>query len=164
MAEVRKDELEAVYGFLGDELPALLDALKADLKPVWGLMTPHHMLEHLIVTYKMSIGRINIPMVAKEEDQPRIKAYLVKDSPMRRSVPSPTGNNELQPLRTANIEEAKEKVLNETAHFLEYVKSDPGQIANHPYGGPMTAEEWLLFHRKHIKHHFIQFGLIPDYE
>lgn len=157
------DQIEEVRQFLSEELPDLLQKLDADQKPVWGLMTPHHMLEHLIVTYKMSIGRIKIPIISKEEDWPRLKAYLVKDSPMRRSVPSPTGNNELQPLRTPSLEEAKAKLLKETAQFLEFIKTSPGHIANHPYGGPMTAEEWLLFHRKHIKHHMIQFDLIPDY-
>ena len=159
-----ESEVAKTKAFLLNELPLVLAHLKADQKPVWGLMTPHHMLEHLIVTFKMSIGRIKIPIVANEEDQVRIKAYFMKDSPMRRSVPSPTGKNDLQPLRTASLDEARDKVMMETAHFLAFMENDPGFIADHPYGGPMTAQEWLLFHRKHIKHHCIQFGLIPDYE
>ena len=157
-------KLEGARQFLTHDFPKLLQSLESDTKPLWGIMTPHHMLEHLIVTYKMAIGRIKIPVVSKEEDWTRIKGYLMKDSPMRRSVPSPTGKNELQPLRTASLEEAKEKVLKETAHYLDFAKAQPGFIAYHPYGGPMTAEDWLFFHRKHIKHHFIQFGLLPDYE
>ncbi len=150
--------------FLSEDLPELLEKLRPDQQPLWGLMTPHHMLEHLIVTYKMSIGRIKIPVVAKEEDWPRIKGYFMKDGPMRRSVPSPTGKNDLQPLRTASLEEAREKVLNETTSFLAFAEAEPDFKADHPYGGPMNMEEWLLFHRKHIKHHLIQFGIIPDYE
>ena len=164
MTENTNNAIEDARFLLAEELPNLLEKLNADQKPLWGLMTPHHMLEHLIVTYKMAIGRIKIPMVTGEEDWPRIEAYFMKDSPMRRSVPSPTGKNDLQPLRTASIEEAKERLLKETEMYLEFVENQPDHIANHPYGGPMTAEEWLLFHRKHIKHHFIQFGLIPDYE
>ncbi|OEK02263.1 hypothetical protein BFP97_12370 [Roseivirga sp. 4D4] len=157
-------EIESVEYFFHNEVPDLLQNLAAETKPVWGLMTPQHMLEHLIVTFKMSIGRIKIPVVSAEEDFPRLKAYLMKDSPMRRSVPSPTGKNELQPLRSANLDEAKTKLVKETESFLSYMKANPDAVADHPFGGPMTANEWIYFHRKHFKHHFIQFGLIPDYE
>ncbi|MCE7992202.1 MAG: DUF1569 domain-containing protein [Roseivirga sp.] len=159
-----EDQKEEVAQFLSHEFPQLIKKLPADAKPVWGLMTPQHMVEHLIVTYKMSIGRIKIPVISAVEDHPRLKAYLMKDSPMRRSVPSPTGKNEPQPLRSSSLEEAVDKVLKETNHFLNFVKEQPEFIADHPYGGPMRADEWLCFHRKHIKHHLIQFNLLADYE
>lgn len=150
--------------FLIEEAPAHLAELTTDHSAVWGKMTPQHMVEHLIITFKMSIGKINIPIVTKEEDWPKTKAYLMKDSPMRRNIPSPVGNDELQPLRFPDLESAKAKLLEERDFFLNFIKEQPDFVANHPYGGPMKAQEWLLFHRKHFKHHFIQFGLIPDYE
>jgi len=159
-----QSELTEVENFLSQEVPSLLADLNEDASPIWGLMTPQHMVEHLIVTYKLSTGRIKIPIVSKEEDRERLKAYLIKDSPMRRSVPSPTGKNELQPLRSASLQEAKDKFLKETSEFLAFMSDQPDSLANHPYGGAMRADEWIHFHRKHIKHHFIQFGLIPDYE
>ncbi|OEK06550.1 DinB family protein [Roseivirga misakiensis] len=158
------EETQTAQLFFQEEVPDLLKCLRADQKPLWGFMTPQHMVEHLIVIFKMSIGRINLPVVSKEEDFPRLKAYLMKDSPMRRSVPAPNGKNELQPLRSANLEEAKEKLLKEIEVFLAFMKDNPDRELNHPYGGPMKPSEWILFHRKHFKHHFIQFGLIPDYE
>ncbi len=155
---------EEVKQFLSKEVRTVLADLKEDTPALWGLMTPQHMIEHLIVTFKMSIGRIKIPVVSAEEDLPRIKAYLMKDSPMRRSVPSPLGKNELQPLRSASLEEARDKLLSEVDHFVKFQEEQPDFIANHPFGGAATATEWLYIHRKHIKHHFIQFGLIADYE
>lgn len=157
-------EINEVEDFFQNGVPSLLEKLEANKAPAWGLMTPQHMLEHLIVTFKLSIGRIKFPVISKEEDFPKLKAYLMKDSPMRRSVPSPTGKNELQPLRSASLDEAKKKLVIETNGFLEFMKQNPDFVANHPFGGPMTSEEWLFFHRKHFKHHFIQFDLIPDYE
>lgn len=159
-----QNDLAEVERFLLEETPSVLEGLKEDAKPFWGLMTPQHMVEHLIVTYKLSIGQIKIPVVSNEEDRERLKAYLMKDSPMRRSVPSPTGKNELQPLRSASFEEAKNKFIKETSAFVDFMKAEPDHLADHPFGGAMRADEWVLFHRKHIKHHFIQFGLIPDYE
>ncbi|MFT6872587.1 MAG: hypothetical protein ACJAVN_001598 [Roseivirga sp.] len=158
------EQLIVVEKFFTEEVPSLLENLYANQQPVWGLMTPHHMIEHLIVAFKMSIGRIKIPVMSKEEDFPKLKAYLMKDSPMRRSVTSSTGKNELQPLRSASFEEAKKKLIKEIDAFLAFMKATPDFVADHPFGGPMTAEEWIFFHRKHFKHHFIQFGLIPDYE
>ena len=160
MMEIQKELLK----FFEVEVREKLKQLSEDTQPIWGIMTPQHMVEHLIVTYKMSIGRIKLPVISSEEDIPRIKAYLMKDSPMRRSVPAPTGKNELQPLRAAGLEEAKEKLLKETASFLDFMRAQPDYLVDHPYGGAMRADEWVYFHRKHIKHHFIQFGLIPDYE
>ena len=150
--------------FFREEVPSCLSLLNEDHKPLWGKMTPQHMIEHLIVTYKMSIGRIRIPVVTPEEDHPRLRAYLMRDSPMRRSVPSPTGKNELQPLRSASLDEAKEKLLAEVESFIAFEDEQPELTTTHPYGGPFNMSEWLQVHRKHIKHHFIQFGLIPDYE
>jgi len=158
------EQLIAVEKFFTEEVPSLLENLDENQQPVWGIMTPHHMIEHLIVTFKMSIGRIKIPVISKEEDFPKLKAYLMKDSPMRRSVPAPTGKNELQPLRAGSLEEAKEKLIKETDAFLAFMKATPDFVADHPFGGPMRSEEWIFFHKKHFKHHFIQFGLIPDYE
>ena len=38
-----------------------LKSLKVDQQPEWGIMTPQHMVEHLIVSTKMSNGGLNIP-------------------------------------------------------------------------------------------------------
>lgn len=157
-------ELLSAEKYLIEEAPPHLAELTTGHSAAWGKMTPQHMVEHLIITFKMSIGKINIPFVTKEEDWPKNKAYLMKDSPMKKNVPSPVGNNELLPLRFPDLESAKAKLLTEIDFFLNMMKEQPGFTANHPYGGPMNLEEWLLFHRKHFKHHFIQFGLIPDYE
>lgn len=159
-----EEQLSETRNFFDKEFGSILDKLKEDAKPLWGIMTPQHMVEHLIVTFKMSIGRINIPVVSREEDFPRLRTYLMKDSPMRRSVPSPTGKNELQPLRSASLQEATDKLKAEVIKYFDFMEEQPDFTANHPYGGPMNPSEWFLFHRKHCKHHFIQFGLIPDYD
>ncbi|MFT6053327.1 MAG: oxepin-CoA hydrolase/3-oxo-5,6-dehydrosuberyl-CoA semialdehyde dehydrogenase [Roseivirga sp.] len=156
--------IENASHFLLLEAKEKLKDLTPSTQPSWGIMTPQHMLEHLIVTYKLSIGRIKISVISKEEDRERLKEYLMKDSPMRRNVTLPTGKGKLQPLRFAGLDEAKEKFIIETESFLKFTAEQPEFMFDHPYGGPMTAQEWLLFHRKHVKHHFIQFGLIPDYE
>lgn len=157
-------EKRTVENFLNQQLPQHLSELTAEQRPLWGKMTPQHMIEHLIVVFKMSLGRINIPVITKEEDWPRIRVYLMEDSPMRRNVGSPVGNDELVPLRSPDLQAAIDKLLAEKDKFLQLMEEHPDQVMNHPYGGPMTTKEWLFVHHKHIKHHLIQFELIPDYE
>lgn len=159
-----QQEVLSAKQFFSEEAPQILDQLKEDAQPQWGLMTPQHMVEHLIVTYKMAIGRIKLPLAITEDKIARNKAYLIDDSPMRRSVPNPNGNNSLQPLRSATLQEAKDKLKAEMLNFEEFLQANPEHKAIHPYAGELNGNEWLLFTRKHIKHHFIQFGLIPDYE
>jgi len=158
-----QEEIHSASTFFSEEVPKVLDVLTTDTKPSWGLMTPQHMVEHLIVTYKMSIGRIKIPLAVAPEDTEKNKGYLVKDAPMRRNVSAPGGNNELQPLRFDNLDIAKGKLKEEILKFEEFRQQNPEFHAVHPFGGSMNMNEWLLFHRKHVKHHLIQFELIADY-
>ena len=123
-----QQEILSAQRFFNEEVPKLLDQLKADTQPAWGLMTPQHMVEHLIVTYKMAIGRIKIPLAISEEKAERNKPYLIQDSPMRRSVPSPTGNNNLQPLRSNSLKEAVEKFKMEISNFNEFIKTHPDHL------------------------------------
>ena len=102
--EQTRNEAEA---YLTTTIPELLTQLTPEKNPLWGMITPQHMIEHLIVVYKLSMGRFNVPVVSKEEDWPRLKEYLMKDSPMRRNVPAPNGKSDLQPLRFADLDEAK---------------------------------------------------------
>ncbi|PIQ46967.1 MAG: hypothetical protein COW03_17615 [Cytophagales bacterium CG12_big_fil_rev_8_21_14_0_65_40_12] len=158
------EKLTQARAFFNQDVPLYIAEINEQHQPIWGIMTPHHMLEHLIVTFKLSLGRIQIPVVTPADKLEKRKAYLINDSPMLRSVPSPTGNNELQPLRTSSLEEAKQKLLKEIESYLVFVEAEPSFVSNHPYGGPMTAQEWLLFHKKHFIHHFTQFGIIPENE
>ncbi|MGW8121508.1 hypothetical protein ACV07N_02535 [Roseivirga echinicomitans] len=159
-----EQNIQEVETYLSATVPALLVKLTPAQKPLWGKMTPQHMVEHLIVVYKLSMGRFSVPIISKEEEWPKLKEYLMKDSPMRRNVSAPDGKSDLQPLKFADLDEAKQNFIAETATFLRFFEAQPEFISNHPYGGPLTAQEWLFCHRKHIKHHFIQFDLIPDYE
>lgn len=158
-----QNEIESASTFFNEELPKALARLTAEATPAWGLMTPQHMVEHLIVTYKVSIGRIKIPLAVPPEDAEKNKTYLVKDAPMRRNVGSPIGNNDLQPLRFESLSQAVDKLKEEVLKFEEFRQQNPEFHAVHPYGGSMNINEWLLFHRKHVKHHLIQFELIADY-
>lgn len=156
-------EIAAARTFLSDELPSLLDELKHDQQPDWGIMTAQHMVEHLIITAKLSLGRFDIPIASAPEQMEKRKKHLITDGPMQRSIQMPDGNNDLKPLKFPNLEEAVNTLKEAMEQVVKREELQPEAKVNHPFGGPMTATEWMLFHRKHIKHHLIQFGLLPDY-
>lgn len=157
-------ELSTAKLFLADELPQLLDQLKPEQQPEWGLMTPQHMVEHLIIIAKLSLGRFDVPIASAKEELEKRKKYLITDGPMQRSIQMPDGNQALKPLKYPNLQQAIDELKATMQKVLERESSGIEELVNHPFGGPMTVSEWILFHRKHIKHHCIQFGLIPDYD
>ncbi|MFN6082842.1 MAG: hypothetical protein ACK44P_08640, partial [Bacteroidota bacterium] len=67
------------------------------------------------------------------------------------------------PYETANLQEAI-NLLKENLHACKQYFAQAGADATriHNLFGPLTYQEWLLFHHKHFSHHFSQFGLISE--
>ena len=56
-----------------------LKNLKADQKPLWGKMTPQHMVEHLYKTVQASINEISIKIYSEERRIPVLKRNFYAD-------------------------------------------------------------------------------------
>ena len=64
-----------------------LHQLSADQKGNWGIMTPQHMVEHLIVSTKMSNGGLHIPCRLPAEMIPKYRAFLLEsDGEMEQGI------------------------------------------------------------------------------
>ncbi|MDX5340781.1 MAG: hypothetical protein LPK25_17275, partial [Cyclobacteriaceae bacterium] len=59
------------------EINSRLESLKEDSQPIFGKMTAQHMIEHLILTIKISYGRIKIPHFEPSERQLKEKQNLL---------------------------------------------------------------------------------------
>jgi len=44
--------------------------------------------------------------------------------------------------------------------MLNFLTKNTDFRAVHPFFGELTAEQWLLFQKKHFTHHLSQFGLL----
>ncbi len=149
------------YQFITEKVPALLEGLTPETKPLWGIMTAQHVLEHLKLTIHGSVGKIKLPLLQAEEKVPRSYAFLMSDKPLFRNVKLPfTSNDKPPPLHYANFEEAKAKLLAEIPKFYAYYQEEPEARNMHPFFGNLNFEEWQVFHYKHFTHHLTQFGLI----
>ena len=68
--------------------------------------------------------------------------------------------NELEDLSYENLKEAKEALLKAWDNFENYFKENPDVKTPHVSFGMLDKDLWDLVHRKHLNHHFEQFGLI----
>ena len=148
------------------ERAKLFDALQADQKGQWGIMTPQHMVEHVGgVIYGTAMGKGSATLAIPEEQAAKMKGrFFSAYYPFPKSVKMPGTQDkpaEQFPLRMASLEEAKEKLNGAVSKFIKQQEANPEQIALHGYFGNLTMEEWLAFHIKHMEHHLMQFGLLP---
>lgn len=139
-----------------------LSKLTEDTKPKWGMMTPQHMVEHLEYTYKIAAGEIqDFEISTPEKILEKIKNSLwnYKKFPKNSQFPS-LEKDKLDDLKYDNLEVAIEKFKAQREKYVAYFKQNPDTILKNIVFGELNRYEWYLLERKHLNHHFEQFGLI----
>ena len=139
-----------------------LNNLKADTKAKWGSMSAQHMIEHLEYTYKIASGEIQDFEVSTPEkilEKVKNSLYNYKKMPQEHMFPL-AEESKIEELEYENLEEAIAK-FNETRNaYLEYFNENPEATLKNAVFGELNRYEWYLLERKHLNHHFEQFGLI----
>lgn len=148
--------------YLQEELDELLSKIQMDTPAEWGIMTPHHLMEHLSLLFAISNGKLDSPAYYPEEKLAKAKKGFFEDKrPFIRNF-DPSKSGKLQALRSKDLEEAKVFVAKTRDKFFEYHTANPEATPMHPVMGPLTQAEWEEFHRRHISYHFEQFGLAKE--
>ena len=142
-------------------IPHLLRNLSPDATPEWGLMTPQHMVEHLVGSWRISNGRARIKTVLPLDEVERRRQFLFSDKDYDQNITNPVQGKGLIPLRKENLDSAIEQLENEMEAFFAYHEEHTQAIETHPVFGELNYNEWLIFQTKHMKHHLTQFGLKP---
>lgn len=139
-------------------------SLTADTKPKFGKMTPQHMLEHLELSYRISSGEVQgFTVATPEEDREEVQEFLWNYEPMPKEFNFPLyGDGELPDLKHADLAEAKQKLRKAKENYERYYEENPEAEHAHAVYGELTRFEWYLLHRKHLNHHFDQFGVLVD--
>lgn len=138
-----------------------LNELNPDIKPNWGKMTPQHMVEHLIIIFKIANGSIPSKLAIPEGKLPDKVAFLHSDQEFARGIViKGLQTEDLRPLRFENLQAAIEKLDKEMKRFEEAFAENSQLKTVHPVFGPLDYDGWITFHRKHMTHHFKQFGLV----
>lgn len=149
--------------FLTDEFTPLLKKLSSDSAPNFGLMTPQHMVEHLI-------GAINSAVVKYEgeRENPATKPQLgmqqfIKSGSVITHKPSDKTAADLPALNHASLEEAIALVPKAVEDFYAFQDNNPDYKPYASYLGEVAHEDVELFQFMHIKYHLWQFGLLAKY-
>ena len=131
-----------------------------DKKPQWGILTLHHMAEHLAFALQLSNGKAHADVYTSPEKLDQAREILLSDQPLGKLIKSKLiPENQLVPLKTNTLEEAVNNIYKEIHDFEEHFKENPDDQPNHPRFGPLTYNEWVTFHNKHFTHHLNQFKL-----
>jgi len=138
-----------------------LGRLKPDTKPKWGILTPQHMVEHLEYQLLIAMEKVHTRLTTKQEHLEKYREVLYNHTPMMRGFNHPTlRKGELEDLRYGSLDEAIEGFFKAKAAYDKYFKENKGRKTLNPSFGQLSKFEWDLLRRKHIHHHFEQFGLV----
>lgn len=141
----------------------LLNGLTENTKPNWGKMTAQQMLEHLETTILYSIGELEAEKCfTPEEHLEKYQDSLYNHRKMPKNFPAPflPEDGTLPELKYKNLEQAKEKFLENLQKYQIYYRENPEAEHMHFVFGKLNKEMMELMHRKHFTHHFEQFGLV----
>ena len=142
-------------------LLSLLNILTDTSVAAFGKMTPQHMIEHLILTLKISSNKLPHPSYFREE-----KATAFKNAIIYSPIEIPLGfrapmlTDELSPLVHPNLSTALAELDQELTYLKDFFKTNPNLKTINPSIGELNYDEWVVFHNKHFTHHFKQFNLL----
>ncbi len=140
---------------------SILDKLEDSHLPVFGKMSPQHMIEHISAIVLYSNGRRSVPLLFSEEKAAKFKAYLIDtDNEFPVGFRAPLIGEDLLPLRFVNLDAAKSILMKEVNRYHEYWEQNKDGKMMHPTLGILDHREWTIFHNKHFTHHFNQFNLL----
>lgn len=142
------------------EFLSVIQNLAEDTKPLWGKMTPQHMIEHLILSVKMGSGKIKVECFNPPEKIPTLKRFLQSSRPLPQNFINPIIGDKLLPLEYSSLDEAVTVLKNEIHDYEKSFAENPTAILTNATFGDLNKEEWDIFHDKHFTHHLKQFGLL----
>ncbi|TSJ46709.1 DUF1569 domain-containing protein [Fluviicola chungangensis] len=136
-----------------------LNKLTPEKQPAWGKMSAQRMVEHLTDTLRIATGENPQELIIPEEKVERMVAFLYSDKPMAQNMEVPFAK-EGTPLRNEELELAIDEFVDVYLEFQELFAQNPELKTVHAYYGPLDYEQWNLLNKKHLTHHFTQFGIL----
>jgi oxepin-CoA hydrolase/3-oxo-5,6-dehydrosuberyl-CoA semialdehyde dehydrogenase len=139
----------------------LLSQLNEDSQSRWGMMTAQHLVEHLEFFNRMALGEVETDITTPEEHIEKYQESLWNYKAMPKEFKHPLlKKDEAESLRFENLEEAKKAYLESYDRFIEFFEANPTAKTANTVFGMLDKYHWYLLNRKHLNHHFSQFGLI----
>jgi oxepin-CoA hydrolase/3-oxo-5,6-dehydrosuberyl-CoA semialdehyde dehydrogenase len=141
---------------------ACLNKLTENTQPKFGMLTPQHLLEHLEQGYRIMSGEIQDFEIATPEkilEKVHNSLYNYDKFPMGTKFPG-MKKDELENLMHPDFDTAKAKLLAARESYKTFFKENPEAILKNMVFGELNKYESYLLERKHLNHHFEQFGIL----
>ncbi len=147
--------------FTKSNVLGLLSGLSDKTPAKWGMMTPQHMVEHLVFHFQTAMGQIEMTVTTPEEKLEKWQESLWNYIPMPENFKHPKLDPESpMPLGFGSLKEAIQALDKTFDDYLAYFKSNPGVTNPNAVFGHLDKTHWDLLGRKHFDHHLKQFGLV----
>jgi hypothetical protein len=144
-----------------NDIRSKLNLLSADTAPLFGKMSPQHMVEHLSFALKFSNGTLPQTCYYPEKIAQRIKASVIEsDKELPVGFKAPMLDDDPPELTTLDLETARVMLFSELELFDTHFTHHRDATPINPTMGALNYSEWVVFHNKHFNHHFKQFGLV----
>lgn len=139
-----------------------INKLTENSKPSWGILTPQHLLEHLEQGYRIMSGEIqDFEIATPEKILEKVHNSLYNYDKFPRGTQFPTmKKGELEDLIHPDFETAKAKFFEARENYKTFFKENPQAIMKNMVFGNLNRYESYLLERKHLNHHFEQFGIL----
>ncbi|MGL2966500.1 phenylacetic acid degradation bifunctional protein PaaZ [Flavobacterium sp. XGLA_31] len=139
-----------------------INKLTADAKPQWGILTPQHLLEHLEQGYRIMSGEIQgFDIATPEKILDKVHNSLYNYEKFPRGTKFPTmKKDKLEDLVHPDFETAKAKFFEAKESYTTFFKENPEAVMKNMVFGELNRYESYLLERKHLNHHFEQFGIL----
>jgi len=148
--------MNAYEEYLTHKVPELLSDLTTDMKPTFGVMTPQHMVEHLIYTSKSTVKDYGPAPEEFTDSQQRFMRFVKKGAHFR-YYHKDIRTEDLPAPRMSSLQEAIDMIPEAISRLYAY---DRDHVFFNQMMGAFTFDEMELFHKKHYEHHLQrQFGL-----
>ncbi len=149
--------------FLTNQFPELIKTLSSDTKANFGLMTPQHMVEHLIGALGSAVTKYE-----GERENPPSKGQLgmqqfIKSGSVITHKPSDKTSADLPALKYTSLEEAISNVPGAVQKYYAFQDDNPDYVPYASFMGEVAHEDLEFFHYMHIKYHLWQFSLLEQY-
>ena len=146
--------------FLKEEALSILTQLKEDAVAKFGIMTPQHMVEHLIWVTKATIGRKGEPTAEPTKSHLYFQQFIANGAIFKHR---PKEDAKLGDLKYDSLQEAIANVAPAIARFYKHFEENPEALCYNPMMGELTKEQLEIFHAQHYRWHLYQFGLIEEF-
>ncbi|WP_299762987.1 phenylacetic acid degradation bifunctional protein PaaZ [uncultured Dokdonia sp.] len=157
------EKKQSTFVEMKDEtIKTCLSKLTKDSTPSWGMMTAQHMVEHLEFSYRVAGNQwqdFDIATPEKYIDKVAATLWNYKKMPHDYEMPL-MKKGMVEDLRHPDFETAIKKFWEAKEVYNDFYKKNPKAKAKSPVFGYLTKYEWYLQERKHLNHHFEQFGLL----